>query len=423
MPRRLTASLLFVRVSRRAERKVPAYLAVWLLVLCLFLSMVSFAQAQSDQRCFAETGFCISGRIRQFWERNGGLPVFGFPIGPQHEEVIEGRSFQVQQFERNRLELHPENARPFDVLLGRLGADRLAQQGRDWRSEAPRETAQSACRFFPETGFNVCGEILQRWRANGLEFDGRSGKSVSESLALFGLPLGPLHNETLSDGRSYQVQWFERARFELHPQNAPPYNVQLGLLGNETSSGSPPPAASPSNPSVCLSAEEARLATLINNYRAERGLPAVPVSVVLTRVAQLHVRDLHDHRPDSGTDSRGMSCNLHSWSNQGAWSAVCYTSDHKYAEGMWNKPREISGNAYRGNGFENAFAIYGADASADLALQLWKESPGHNGLIVEQGIWAGQNWPAMGVGIYKGYAVLWFGDQRDAQGSPGQCGS
>jgi hypothetical protein len=37
----------------------------------------------------------------------------------------------------------------------------------------------------------------------------------------------------LSDGREYTVQWFERARFELHPENKPPYNVLLGLLGNE----------------------------------------------------------------------------------------------------------------------------------------------------------------------------------------------
>jgi hypothetical protein len=29
------------------------------------------------------------------------------------------------------------------------------------------------------------------------------------------------------------VQWFERARFELHPENQPPYNVLFGLLGNE----------------------------------------------------------------------------------------------------------------------------------------------------------------------------------------------
>ncbi|HMO59496.1 MAG TPA: hypothetical protein PKC19_19245 [Roseiflexaceae bacterium] len=89
------------------------------------------AAAQTAERCFPETGFCISGRIREFWEQNGGLPVFGFPIGPQQVQTIEGKSLEVQQFERNRLELHPENARPFDVLLGRLGADRLAQQGRD----------------------------------------------------------------------------------------------------------------------------------------------------------------------------------------------------------------------------------------------------------------------------------------------------
>jgi hypothetical protein len=54
------------------------------------------AQAQSDQRCFPETGFCISGRIREYWEQNGGLPVFGFPITPQREERIEGRPLQVQ---------------------------------------------------------------------------------------------------------------------------------------------------------------------------------------------------------------------------------------------------------------------------------------------------------------------------------------
>ena len=36
--------------------------------------------AQQSERCFPETGYCISGRIRTFWERNGGLPAFGFPL-------------------------------------------------------------------------------------------------------------------------------------------------------------------------------------------------------------------------------------------------------------------------------------------------------------------------------------------------------
>src|SRR3712207_4531856 len=70
---------------------------------------------------------CIDGRLASFWEREGGLTVFGYPIGPQSELQVEGRAVQAQSFERNRLELHPENAPPYDVLLGRLGADALAQ--------------------------------------------------------------------------------------------------------------------------------------------------------------------------------------------------------------------------------------------------------------------------------------------------------
>src|SRR5918911_1401083 len=115
----------------------------------LLLLLIAPAAAQTDQRCFPETNECIAGRIREFWEQNGGLTVFGFPITPQQEEQIEGKPFQVQWFERNRLELHPENTRPYDVLLGRLGADRLVQQGRDWFS-FPKSAPQAGCRFFAE---------------------------------------------------------------------------------------------------------------------------------------------------------------------------------------------------------------------------------------------------------------------------------
>lgn len=210
--------------------------ALFATVVVLALPTIA-AQAQSDQRCFSETGFCIAGRIRDFWEKNGGLPVFGFPIGPQQEEAIEGKPLQVQRFERNRLELHPENQRPYDVLLGRLGVDRLAQQGRDWQAEFAPTSAAPGCRFFAETNHNVCGDILAAWRASGLEIDGKAGKTEGENLALFGLPLSDLRTETMADGQQRQIQWFERARFELHPENQRPYNVLLGLLGNELRGG------------------------------------------------------------------------------------------------------------------------------------------------------------------------------------------
>lgn len=200
--------------------------------LCLLLGLTSMP-VQAEQRCFPETGFCIDGKIRTFWEKNGGLPVFGFPIGAQEHIISEDKAITMQRFERNRIELHPWNNAPYDVQLGRLGDTKLKQQNRDWFA-FPNSGAQTGCRFFVETNHNVCGDILKAWRKNGLQLDANTAISEAESLALFGLPLSDLMTETLSDGKEYQVQWFERARFELHPENAPPYNVLLGLLGNET---------------------------------------------------------------------------------------------------------------------------------------------------------------------------------------------
>lgn len=214
-----------------------------LFTILIIAGLSLFAQptvsAQTAERCFDETGFCISGRIREYWEQNGGLPVFGLPVGPQQLLQSDGKSVEGQWFERHRLELHPENARPYDVLLGRLGADRLTQQGRDWLT-FPKSEAQSGCRYFPETGHNICGEILTAWRASGVELDGRRGKTETESLALFGLPLSDTVQETIQ-GQEYTVQWFERARFEIHPENPAQSRVLLGLLGTEIHGVAPRP--------------------------------------------------------------------------------------------------------------------------------------------------------------------------------------
>lgn len=184
---------------------------------------------------FPETGQTVCGRILEYWQQNGGLAVFGFPTTDQHNEQIEGRTFAVQWFERNRLELHPENPPPYDVLLGRLGVDRLAQTGRDWQQFPRLEGAPGGdCWFAPTTGHAVCGGFLAAFRANGLRLDTDGSYSEAESIALFGLPLSePQEEINAADGKPYLTQWFERARLEYHPENAPPYDVLLGLLGNE----------------------------------------------------------------------------------------------------------------------------------------------------------------------------------------------
>ncbi len=179
----------------------------------------------------------ISPDLQGYWEQNGGLAVFGFPITAQHSELVEGQARQVQWFERNRLELHPENAAPYNVLLGRLSEERLLQLGRVWQYEARAAGPQPGCIWFEQTGHNVCNQapglgFKSYWENHGLR-DPRLDP-YAQSLALFGLPLSEPQMETNTSGDTVLTQWFERARFEWHPHNPDQYKVLLGLLGNET---------------------------------------------------------------------------------------------------------------------------------------------------------------------------------------------
>lgn len=207
----------------------------------MFVLKIARDEASSDdERCFPETGQCLAGRFRAYWEQNGGLPVFGYPITAAANETNRdtNQPYLTQWFERNRFEFHPENASPYDVLLGRLGDDALRTQGRDWQTEPHASGPQQNCLWFEQTGHNVCDQATglgfkTYWQTHGLEFDGKLGTSYDESLALFGLPLTEPKLEQNSSGDVVQTQWFERARFEWHPDKPDEFKVLLGLLGNE----------------------------------------------------------------------------------------------------------------------------------------------------------------------------------------------
>jgi uncharacterized protein YkwD len=152
--------------------------------------------------------------------------------------------------------------------------------------------------------------------------------------------------------------------------------------------------------------EERKLHALINAYRAEHALAPIPLSKSLSYVARRHVMDLETHQ------TKG-ECNMHSWSPDGPWSPCCYTPDHAHARCMWNKPRELT--AYQDEGYENAYWNSAAVGARD-ALETWKQSPGHNAVILEQGTWTDARWKSLGVGISEHYAVVWFGESTDPSG-------
>jgi hypothetical protein len=56
--------------------------------------------------------------------------------------------------------------------------------------------------------------------------------------------------ETNSSGDTVLTQWFERARFEYHPNNPAAFRVLLGLLGNEVRGNSAPTLAPSGVPAV-----------------------------------------------------------------------------------------------------------------------------------------------------------------------------
>ncbi len=233
-------------------RMLPALM----LLLVLFVITPSAPAAAQGERCFTETGQCIAGPIRTYWERNGGLAVFGFPITAQAQEVVEGRALQVQWFERDRLEIQADGL----VTAGRLGVERLEQLGTPW-TQGSNAPAGQGCSAFPETGYQVCGAFAAYWRANG-------------GLERFGFPVTGAF-QTVLEGQTYTVQYFERRRFELHPEIAPDA-VLLGLLGREVREAgqSAPPAPQPPTPQP--TPPPATLPPSYNNCQADPNAAQAP---------------------------------------------------------------------------------------------------------------------------------------------------
>jgi hypothetical protein len=176
-----------------------------------------------EPRYFPETGHYISGRFRQYWEEYGGLTTFGLPLTRPFDDLLPGNQTRtVQYFERARFEYDQGRAQPYDVQLTLIGTEITAAR----RSEGPflpaAPLATAGTGYAAATQHNLGGTFRHWWEDNG-------------GLARFGYPLSEEFREvSASDGQEYTVQYFERARFEYHPEHAGTINeVQLGQLGRE----------------------------------------------------------------------------------------------------------------------------------------------------------------------------------------------
>lgn len=83
--------------------------------------------AAAGRTYFAATGHSVGGEFATFWNRYGGLRIFGYPLTEEYNGVSpdDGKVYRMQLFERARLEYHPEMPVGQRILIGRLGAEEL----------------------------------------------------------------------------------------------------------------------------------------------------------------------------------------------------------------------------------------------------------------------------------------------------------
>lgn len=177
---------------------------------------------ESNGRYFAETGQTLSGRFLRAWEERGGLRVLGLPLTrPYPREQADGSWLLVQDFERARLEYHPENAGTWAEVLGTLAGNDVTTNRRQEAAFLPMGNCESAEQrdCYVETGHSLSAGFRNFWNAHG-------------GVATFGYPISEEFDELNPDtGMIHTVQYFERARFEYHPEHAgTEYEVLLGLL-------------------------------------------------------------------------------------------------------------------------------------------------------------------------------------------------
>ncbi|MDQ2806394.1 MAG: hypothetical protein M3Z04_05675 [Chloroflexota bacterium] len=191
----------------------------------LGLSVLPLGPARHSSYFFSETGHAVSGRFLDTWigghTYTESIQLNGYPISDPitQTSALDGRPYRVQWFQRVRLEAHPSQAPPNDVLLGQLGRESGVPTGAEAafaRLPAPPGLGADG-QWFPETGHLVRGPFRAFWQ----QYGGR---------AQFGYPISEEFTQHLSD-RDFTVQYFERSRLERPTGPSAVQDVTLGLLG------------------------------------------------------------------------------------------------------------------------------------------------------------------------------------------------
>jgi hypothetical protein len=168
------------------------------------------AEAQEEQRYFAETGHYLHPYFEVPFDEFGGISVLGYPIT---DGFIDHRTYHlVQYFENARLESPVRQRGNPPVRLSALG-DAMGARNTPSPQGPAAALGEPGCQRDAGSGYSVCHAFLDFYNLHG-------GQEVLGS---------PIADYTIEDGRL--VQYFENFRLDWRPENPPDRQVVPAALG------------------------------------------------------------------------------------------------------------------------------------------------------------------------------------------------
>jgi len=178
---------------------------------------------EPDVTYYPQTGHYLKYGFKEFWQSNGGLAYFGYPITEEFPDIApDGQQVTAQYFERAKLEyVKATGTRRIGLVGTELTRDRKFDPIAPFPDVPDR-------RFLKETGHSLASGFKRYWDDNN---------GVNQ----FGFPI----SEELTEN-GLNVQYFERGRLEYHPELEEGKRITLGRLGEELLEArgwiKPPPA-------------------------------------------------------------------------------------------------------------------------------------------------------------------------------------
>jgi hypothetical protein len=156
---------------------------------------------------FTDFGQFVANPILRFWRLNGRFNAFG---GPMSRTMVDSEGHTIQYFQKTALAYYPELAntawetRPYHIGRLYLDAQTATVKSSFPFGRVPAVATTQTRRYFEETGHTLNAGFFELYNRTG-------------ALFTWGFPLSEEYQLTLSDGKTYMVQLFERGRMIWSP--------------------------------------------------------------------------------------------------------------------------------------------------------------------------------------------------------------